>query len=239
VRKARRDLNTPGQLISERSPIMSKAEVLARHQATDEPFWRKPLPPIPGPGGSLRNAPEPTRVPSAVQARDETGPRVPQMIAQGRESQRDASVRLPLDAARPVNPYAAAKEAEHALDLARQEARECRDATLRSRTAFAKALADWNGSGPVMTQEQQAREFIRTSNEDRAARAAAGRGIRHAGVTRTAKAYAQGNQQRGGGRAYVRGPDGTKAYSQAEAMTLEANRLRIAAAAAAAKPRGQ
>jgi hypothetical protein len=90
-----------------------------------------------------------------------------------------------------------------------------------------------------MTQEQQARQFIATSNAERAARAAAGQGIRHAGVTRTARAYAQGNQQRGGGRAYVRGPDGTKAYSKAEAMTLEANRLRIAAAAAAAKPRGQ
>jgi hypothetical protein len=163
------------------------------------------------------------------------------MIAQGRESQRNADPVVQPVAARPVNLYAAAKEAEHALDLARQEARKCRDATLKARTIFGKALEAWNSAGTVMTQEQQARQFIATSNAERAARAAAGQGIRHAGVTRTAKAYAQGNQQRGGGRAYVRGPDGTKAFSKAEAMTLEANRLRIAAAAAAAaaKPRGQ
>jgi hypothetical protein len=218
---------------------MSKEQVLARHQAaTDEPFWRKPLPPIPGPRGSLRDAPEPTRVPSAVQARDEVGPRVPQMIAQGRESQRNAEPEPP--APEPViNPYDALKAAEHALDLARQEARERRIATASARAAFAKALENWNTSQPVMTQEQQARQFIAASNADRAARAARGQGVVHAGVTRTARAYAQGNQQRGGGRAYVRGPDGTKAYSMAEAMTLEANRLRAAAAEAAAKPRGQ
>jgi hypothetical protein len=132
---------------------------------------------------------------------------------------------------RPVDFYRAAKAAEHALGLARQEARECRDATLRSRTAFAKALADWNGSGPVMTQEQQAREFIRTSNEDRARKAAAGQGIVHPGITRTARAMAGGNQRRGGGSAYRRGPDGTTAFTKSEAMTLEANRLRAAAAA--------
>jgi hypothetical protein len=195
---------------------MSKEQVIARHQAaTEEPFWRRPLPPIPGPRGT---------------------PPVAEVSA-GNLHEPEPEPVVNVGPARSV--YDIAKEAEHALDLARQEARECRDATLRSRTAFAKALADWNGSGPVMTQEQQAREFIRTSNAERATRAAAGQGIRHAGVTRTAKAYAQGNQQRGGGRAYVRGPDGTKAYSKAEAMTLEANRLRIAAAAAAAKPQGQ
>jgi hypothetical protein len=195
---------------------MSKEQVIARHQAaTEEPFWRRPLPPIPGPRGT----------PPVVE------------VSAGNLHEPEPEPLVNVEPARSV--YDIAKEAEHALDLARQEARECRDATLRARTAFAKALADWNGSWPVMTQEQQAREFIAQSNADRAARAAAGRGIVHAGVTRTAKAYAQGNQQRGGGRAYVRGPDGTKAYSKAEAMTLEANRLRIAAAAAAAKPRGQ
>jgi hypothetical protein len=196
---------------------MSKEQVIARHQAaTEEPFWRRPLPPIPGPRG------------------------IPPVVKVSADNLHEPEPVVNVEPARSV--YDIAKEAEHALDLARQEARECRDATLRARTAFAKALADWNGSGTVMTQVQQARQFIATSNAERAARAAAGQGIRHAGVTRTARAYAQGNQQRGGGRAYVRGPDGTKAYSKAEAMTLEANRLRIAAAAAAAaaaKPRGQ
>jgi hypothetical protein len=193
------------------------------NEEADVPFWRKPLPPIPGPR-SRPLAVADDVVLLEVEVRDEKEPE---------------PVHVEPEPPAPESVYDALKAAEHALDLARQEARERRTATVAARAAFAKALENWNTSQPVATQEQQARAFIAASNADRAARAARGQGIVHAGVTRTAKAYAQGNQQRGGGRAYVRGPDGTKAYSKAEAMTLEANRLRVAAAAAAAKPRGQ
>jgi hypothetical protein len=73
-----------------------------------------------------------------------------------------------------------------------------------------------------------------TSNADRARRAAAGQGIFHPGISRTAKAMSGGNQQRGGGASYKRG-----AYTRAQAIEIEAGKLRAAAAAAAAKPRGQ
>ncbi len=135
------------------------------------------------------------------------------------------------------NPYAAAKDAEHALNLARVEARQCRDRTMAARTAFGKALADWNAAGPVWTQEMQARAFIAQSNADRAARAAAAGGaIVHPGITRVARAMSGGNMRRGGGAAFRRGPAGAQAYSKAEAMTLEARRLQAAAAARAKLP---
>jgi hypothetical protein len=128
-----------------------------------------------------------------------------------------------------ADPYLALKSAEHALDLARAEARECRAATLQSRTTFSKALENWNASGPVWTQEMQARAFIATSNADRARRAALGQLPYHPGITRTAKAIGGGghNVKQGGGNSYRRG-----AYTRAQAMEIEANRLRTAAAAA-------
>lgn len=172
------------------------------------PFWRKPLPPIPGPRGELVNAePEPV---------SETSP---------------ASV--PEEPAPPVNLYDAAKGAEHALDLARAEARERRTATASARAAFAKALERWNHSQPIQTQEQALRDYVNQSNADRARRVAAGQGVYHPGITRTAKAMSGGNQQRGGGASYKRG-----AFTRAQAMEIEAGKLRAAATAAAAKPRG-
>jgi hypothetical protein len=140
------------------------------------------------------------------------------------------------DTARPqvqVNPLVALKAAERALDLARVEARQCRSATLAARTAFSKALEGWNRSQPVMTQDQQARAYIATNLAERAKRAAAGQGVHYAGITRTARALGGGGLgiQQGGGRSYRRG-----AYSKAEALTIEANKLR---AAAAAKPQSQ
>ncbi len=136
-----------------------------------------------------------------------------------------------------LDPYTAMKEAEAALIDARQEHREARAATIAARATFAKALETWNHSGPIMTQEQQAREFIATSNADRAARAAAAGGaIHHPGVTRTARAMAGGNMRRGGGGAFRRGPDGVHAYSKADAMTLEARRLQAAATARVKPP---
>lgn len=133
----------------------------------------------------------------------------------------------------PTNPHAALKAAEHALDLARADARQCREATLAARAAFSKALENWNHTQPVWTQEQQARAFIATSQADRAARAVAGQGIYHAGITRTARAMAGGNQRRGGGAAYRRGPGGVPAFTKSQALTLEARRLQAAAAARA------
>jgi hypothetical protein len=136
-----------------------------------------------------------------------------------------------------VGPLVALKAAVHDLDLARVEARRCRAATLEARVALAKALENWNRTMPVMTQEQQARAFCATSQADRARRAAAGLLPYRPTVTATARAMAGGNAKRGGGTAYRRGPGGVQAFTKAEALTLEANRLRIAAAAA--KPPGQ
>jgi len=92
----------------------------------------------------------------------------------------------------------------------------------------------WNHSQPIQTQDQALRAYVDQSNADRAARAARGQGVVHAGITRTAKAMSGGNQQRGGGASYKRG-----AYTRAQAIEIEAGKLRAAAAAAAAKPRGQ
>lgn len=131
-----------------------------------------------------------------------------------------------------LDPYAGLNEAEHALNLARAELRERRESTLKARAAFAKALADWNAAAPIWTPEQQTRAYIETSNRDRAARAAAAGGaIVHPGITRTAKYQAGGNQRRGGGGAFRRGPEGQRAFSRADAMAAEALRLRAAAAA--------
>jgi hypothetical protein len=128
---------------------------------------------------------------------------------------------------RPENPYEAMRAAEQALNDARQELRDRRNAVQASRVAFGKALEDWNRGAPVATHEQAARQFIAASNADRVARAAAGQGIWHPGITRTAKALAGGNQKAGGGAAYRRG-----AYTKAQALTAESNRLRAAALAA-------
>jgi len=133
---------------------------------------------------------------------------------------------------RSVDPLVALKAAVHDLDLARHEARRCREATLAARGAFGKALEAWNRSGPVMTQEQQARAFCATSQADRARRAAAGLLPYSPGITRTARAMAGGNAKNGGGSSYRRG-----AFTRAQAMEIEAGKLR--AAAAAAKPTGQ
>ncbi len=136
-----------------------------------------------------------------------------------------------------ADPYVVAKEAEQALADARQEHRQARDATLKARTVFSKALAVWNCAQPIMTQEQALRAYVEQSNRDRAARAAAaGAGVYHPGITRTARAMSGGNQRRGGGNAFRRGPDGQTAYSRADAITLEARRIQAAAAARAKPP---
>ncbi len=134
----------------------------------------------------------------------------------------------------PHDPYVALKAADHALNLARQEARGRRDATLKARAAFSEALERWNHAQPVMTQEQALREYVNTSQADRARRAAAGQAVYHPGITRTAQAIGAGghNVKRGGGTSFRRG-----AYTRAQAMEIEARKLQ--AAALAAKPPSQ
>ena len=184
-----------------------------------EPFWRRPV----------TIAPRPDHVLDA-EPMDHTEPEIrvtesnPEPV-EVRTSSEPVEVRL-------VDFSRAAKQAEHALDLARAEARERRAATMAARTAFAKALANWNASGPVMTQEQALRAYVDQSNIDRARRVAAGQGVYHPGITRTAKAMSGGNAKQGGGTSYRRG-----AFTRAQAMEIEAGKLRAKAAAAAVKPR--
>jgi hypothetical protein len=113
----------------------------------------------------------------------------------------------------------ALQTAEHALELARHVARECRDATLAARTAFAVTLSQWNAAQPVATPLETARAFIATSQAERAARAAMGALPYRPSVTATARAMSGGNMRAGGGRAFRRG-----AYTKAEALTAETQR---------------
>jgi hypothetical protein len=71
------------------------------------------------------------------------------------------------------------------------------------------------------------KEYIASNQAERARKAAAGQGVHYAGVTRTARAMAGGNAKNGGGAAYRRG-----AFTRAQAMEIEAGKLRATAAAA-------
>jgi hypothetical protein len=101
---------------------------------------------------------------------------------------------------------------------------------LETRSAFGKALADWNRGEPVQSQEAALRQYVNQSQSDRIAKAAAGQAVHYAGISRTAKAIGIGghNAKQGGGAAYRRG-----AFSKAQAMEIEAGKLRIAATNAA------
>jgi hypothetical protein len=215
------------------------------NEEADVPFWRRPLPPIPGPTSRLRtdlenhlaaaHAKEATSEPSEPIEVFNSGGMAP--LVQ-RDGPPPGGVKVddtpePVEV-QPVDFYRAAKLAEHALDVARAEARERRAATASARAAFAKALERWNHSQPIQTQEQALRDYVNQSNADRAARAARGQVVYHPGVTKTARAYQASGQRAGGGQSYRRG-----AVSAVEAMRIEAGKLRVAAAAATAKPRGQ
>lgn len=119
------------------------------------------------------------------------------------------------------------RETTRRLAIARAEARLAHEGTVAARIAYADALQNWNRSAPIWTPMQQAREFQRQSQADRADRAASGRLQRPASISTMARAVAGGNAKRGGGVSYRRG-----AFTKAEAMKIEANRLREAAAAA-------
>jgi hypothetical protein len=127
----------------------------------------------------------------------------------------------------PVDPIAALQQAEHQLDLARVHARGCRSIVAEARTAFSKALAGWNTTQPIQTQEQLMKQYIASNQAERAKRYAAGQGIHYMGVGRTAKALAGGNAKNGGGAAFRRG-----AFTRAQAMEINAAKLRANTVAA-------
>jgi hypothetical protein len=127
-------------------------------------------------------------------------------------------------------PHEVLQNAVAALDVARFTARQARSAVLASREDFNVALSAWTASGPA-PQDQMAlkKEWIASNQAERARKAAAGQLRRPATVGEMARALAGGGQnvKRGGGASYRRG-----AHSKAEAMEINANRLRAATLAA-------
>lgn len=136
-------------------------------------------------------------------------------------------------------PHEAVRSAEAALDVAWHELRLARDAFTSARENVAKRLADYNAAAPVMTPEQNVRGWIADNQAERARRAAENRLPYTPSVTQTAKAMGGGGYgndirtRRGGGAAYRRGPGGVQAFTKAQAMTVEAARIRAARAAEA------
>jgi hypothetical protein len=201
---------------------MSKDEILKRHGATEEPFWRRPLPPIPTRSTASH---EETWPPATVAMTvDEEPP-----AADEGDCQTMSASQAPSSIVPPIPPQEVLRQAELAVDTTRHELRLARDTLASARTNVAKALADYNRAAPKMTAEQNTRDWIAANNAARAERAAS-RFIPT--VTETARAMGGGGHgiKRGGGSAYRRGPGGVQAFTKTEAMTLEANRLRLEAA---------
>ena len=143
-----------------------------------------------------------------------------------------ASPQVPL-----VPPLEALRLAVAALDQARHDLRVARDALMSARARLATALANYNQATPMITAEQNTRDWIAANNAERARRAAE-RGYLPATVTQTARAMGGGGHgpsneirtRRGGGPAYRRGPGGVPAYSKSQAMEITAQRIRDARA---------
>ncbi len=129
----------------------------------------------------------------------------------------------------PVDPLTALRNSVDALDRARFAARQARSDVLASREAFNLALGAWNLTQPIQTVEDLKKEWIRSNQAERERKAAAGQLRRPTTVGQMAKALAGGghNIKRGGGASYRRG-----AVGKAEAMEINANRLRAATLAA-------
>jgi hypothetical protein len=206
---------------------MSKDEILKRHgvQATEE-NWP-----------SLRETWPPATVAMTV---DEEPPAADEGDCQTMSASQAPSSTVPPDPAPlPLTPQETLRQAEAAVDVARHELRQARDTVAKSRENVARRLADYNRVTPTFSAEENTRQWISANNAARAERAAS-RFIPT--VTETARAMGGGGHgddirtKRGGGTAYRRGPGGTTAFTKTEAMTIEANRLR---AAAAAVKRGQ
>ncbi len=134
-------------------------------------------------------------------------------------------------------PQEALRQAEAALELTRHELRVARVTLTSARETVAKRLADYNRATPQISAEQNVRDWIAANNADRARRAAAN-GHYQPTVTQTAKAMAGGGYgndirtRRGGGAAFRRGPCGVQAFTKAQALTVNAQRAREAAAKA-------
>jgi hypothetical protein len=137
----------------------------------------------------------------------------------------------------------ALQQAVTALDVARQEVRQARDAVATARQNVAKRLAEYNAATPTITAEQNTRDWIAANNAERARRAAANGGKFQPTLTQTAKAMSGGGYgndirtRRGGGAAYRRGPGGVQAFTKAQAMDITAQRIRAVRAAEAGPPR--
>lgn len=156
---------------------------------------------------------------------------LPETVAMDGRAAVTGAVSAPARETRPADqipPHDALRNAAHNLDFARWRARQCRDAVAASRQAFNLALNAWNLTVPVQTQQQARQEWIDTNQRERARKAAVGQGIHYANVSQTARALGGGghNAKRGLGRAYKRG-----AFSKAEALEINAGKLRAAAAA--------
>jgi hypothetical protein len=119
-------------------------------------------------------------------------------------------------------PHIVLSDAADALDRARYEARQCRQAVSASRENFNLALTAWNLTQPIQTQEALRAEWMRSNQEERKRKAEFGQMQRPATVGETAKAMSGGNMRRSPA-AYRRG-----AYTRAEAKA--ANNLRAATA---------
>lgn len=140
-------------------------------------------------------------------------------------------------------PIISVRDAEAALNQARHELRLARDMLTTARETVAKRLTDYNRATPAITPEQNVRDWIASNNAARAERMAA-RGHYTPSVTETARAMGGGGYgndirtRRGGGAAYRRGPNGTQAFTKAQAQTINANRMRAARAEEAARMAG-
>jgi hypothetical protein len=136
------------------------------------------------------------------------------------------------------------RDCEKALELARAELRQCRDAVGGARERVARTLSAYNASTPTMTRDENIRQWIASNEEDRKRKAALRYGL--ATVTQTARAMAGGQgpgpslntqgqivgggARAGGGSAYRRGPGGQRAYTKREAAILNAQRIAAARA---------
>jgi hypothetical protein len=128
----------------------------------------------------------------------------------------------------------AARKAEVALDTARHEARQAKSKLADARARVGIALAAYTRAVPTITPEQNIRQHLASNQAERARRAAEGTLPYRPTLTQTARAMAGGGYgsdirtRRGGGPAYRRGPDGTRAYTRAQAMDINAQRIRAA-----------
>jgi hypothetical protein len=182
---------------------------------TDQPFWRQPLPPIarPAPAGALAAA-EPQDTSTATEL-------PPGAAAKGGGAVTSGASAPPLETR--LAPHDVLRNAVHDLDLARWNARQCRDAVAASREAFNVALKNWNATGDApQTQAELMKAHVASNQRERERKAAAGQLRTPTTISQIAKAIGIGGHraQRGGGVSYRRG-----AHSKAEALELNARRI--------------